>query len=154
MSGENILVQPENCETVIRNLIHLIRNSIDHGIEPTRGKLAKPNTGTIDLRFSLEKGQLTIIIKDDGRGIDQERLIERAVELGYLERSKSRTITADEVNHLIFKEGFSTKSTKNSISGQGLGMSIIRESVLEKNGMIQVSSKPNQGCKITISIPC
>ncbi|WP_045222621.1 chemotaxis protein CheA [Desulfonatronum thioautotrophicum] len=134
-------------------LVHILRNSIDHGIEVAelrreRGKAAK---GTITLSAMQSAGQVRIIIADDGGGIDPDRIYTKAVERGL---AKSDTRPSDrEVLQLIFHPGFSTAETVTAVSGRGVGMDVVKRSLESLKGTVEIDSRPGNGTTISIGLP-
>ncbi len=134
-------------------LVHILRNSIDHGIEPasTREAAGKPRRGTISLSAKQSAGQVHIIIEDDGGGIDPDKIFAKAVERG-LARADNRPSNRD-ILQFIFHPGFSTAEKVTSVSGRGVGMDVVRRSLEALKGNVEVDSKVGQGTAITIGLP-
>ncbi len=136
-------------------LIHLIRNAIDHGIEPPdeRAARGKPPAGTLVLKASYMENHIIITVQDDGRGIDPQILRERAVERGLLDREASARLSDREALNLIFLSGFSTAEEVSDLSGRGVGMDIVRNQIENINGTVDVESTPGRGTTFTIRLP-
>jgi two-component system chemotaxis sensor kinase CheA len=134
-------------------LTHLIRNSIDHGIEdPEQRALAgKPEEGVITLRAYHEGGTVVIEVADDGKGLDRERIRAKAVSQGLIR--EDQTMTDEEVNALIFAAGFSTAAVVSDVSGRGVGMDVVKRNVESLNGAISVHSTQGKGSRIRIRLP-
>jgi two-component system chemotaxis sensor kinase CheA len=134
-------------------LTHLIRNSVDHGIEPAeeRARAGKDPEGVIELRAYHEGGNVVIEVADDGRGLDRERIHEKAVAQGLARPDVP--LTDDEVYSLIFQPGFSTAKVVSDVSGRGVGMDVVKRNVQSLNGSIAVSSRPGHGSRIRIRLP-
>ena len=134
-------------------LTHLIRNSIDHGIEdPEQRALAgKPEEGVITLRAYHEGGTVVIEVADDGKGLDRDRIRAKAVAQGLIR--EDQTLTDEEVNGLIFAAGFSTAAVVSDVSGRGVGMDVVKRNVESLNGAISVQSTPGKGSRIRIRLP-
>jgi two-component system chemotaxis sensor kinase CheA len=136
-------------------LIHLLRNALDHGIEPADARIAagKPAEGLITLRADVHGDRLTLIIADDGAGLDLAAIRQRALAGG--ERSEADLARASEAElyELIFAPGFSTRATVSKLSGRGVGLDIVRSRVERMQGHVAVRSCPGAGCTFTISLP-
>jgi len=134
-------------------LLHLVRNCIDHGIEDPglRESRGKPRTGTIRLGAFHEGNQIIIEIEDDGAGIDLQRVRGRAIEMGLLAESEQRSDR--ELMQLICAPGFSTADRVDAVSGRGVGMDVVKRTVLGLKGSFEIDSVPGQGTKFTIKLP-
>ncbi len=136
-------------------LVHLVRNSIDHGIESpeARKKNGKDPTGTITLSAEHEGNHIIITIEDDGKGIDPEVIKEKAISKGLISREKTKEITTSDAYNLIFLPGFSTAEVVTNISGRGVGMDVVKTNVTKLRGLINIESKVGAGTKIIIKLP-
>ncbi|PLL10873.1 chemotaxis protein CheA [Tabrizicola sp. TH137] len=134
-------------------LVHMIRNSMDHGIEPSDARLAagKPPLGTIRLSARQDGGEVLITLEDDGRGLDTAALRRKGIERGLLPPDADPP--AEELHHLIFAPGFSTAERLSSVSGRGVGMDAVRSAVDALRGRIEVASRPGFGTRITLCLP-
>lgn len=134
-------------------LIHLIRNSIDHGIEDldVRRKYAKPDTGVITLRAYQEGSYIVIEIEDDGAGIDAKRVKEKAIEAGLIE--KGAKLSHNEILNFIFHPGFSTAKTVTDTSGRGVGMDVVKMTISKLKGIIDIQTVPHAGTKFIVKLP-
>ncbi len=134
-------------------LIHLLRNSMDHGIESPKIRRAhgKPEEGTIMLSASHKNGQVAITIRDDGAGLNTPRIREKAIANGVI--SESDPLSDDDINQLIFAPGFSTAKTVSDVSGRGVGMDVVKTSIEAMQGKIHLSSQPGKGTTIEILLP-
>nr|WP_236882225.1 chemotaxis protein CheA [Clostridioides difficile] len=145
-------------KSIIDNLaepfMHLIRNAMDHAIEPIEERIAKgkEEVGKIVLSAENLGGEAVISISDDGRGIMRDKILAKAKEQGLL-KHQSNEYTDDEVNSLIMTPGFSTKESITEFSGRGVGMDIVRKSIEKVGGSIEVKSKQDEGTTFTIKIP-
>ncbi|NML46322.1 chemotaxis protein CheA [Ramlibacter sp. G-1-2-2] len=152
VSGEGTELDRGLIEKISDPLTHLVRNAIDHGLERPESRVAagKPAVGTVTLRASQRGGNIVIEVTDDGRGLDRERILARAIERGM-------PIAPDapdaEVFNLIFEAGFSTAERVTEISGRGVGMDVVRRNIQALGGTIDLSSTAGQGCKVTVSVP-
>lgn len=151
--GEETEIDKTILEKINDPLVHLIRNSVDHGIESAdkRREAGKPTKGTVDLRAFHQSGRLIIEIQDDGAGLNPEKLKAKAIEKGFLKPGQA---LSDEDSYLlIFAPGFSTKEQVSDVSGRGVGMDVVKTNIQELNGEIKIESKLGQGTKFTISLP-
>ena len=142
-------------DSLVEPLMHLLRNSVVHGIESpeTRRLLGKPESGMIRVRLSESAGHIEIALTDDGRGIDTNALKARAVELGIISSENVESADADEAYDLIFYEGLSTATKLTLQAGRGVGMRIVRDSIRELKGTIAIDSARNVGTTFTIKFP-
>lgn len=136
-------------------LIHMVRNSADHGIEPPEAREAagKPRQGTITLD-AFHRGNCIIIqVSDDGKGLDQDRIRAKAVEKGIVAQADIDRMTPHQVYQLIWEPGFSTAEKVTEISGRGMGMDIVKSKLEEINGAVELDSTPGRGTTLTIKLP-
>lgn len=152
--GEETEVDKNIIEQISDPLMHLIRNSIDHGLEIPQERLAKgkPQTGKITLEAKNSGGDVWITITDDGKGLDKEKILQRALEHGLLDKSENQ-LTEKEIYSLIFLPGFSTKEKVTEFSGRGVGMDVVMKNIEKIRGSILIDSVPDQGTIMTIKIP-
>jgi two-component system chemotaxis sensor kinase CheA len=137
-------------------LIHIMRNAVDHGIEPVerRRALGKPEKGTIKLAARQEGDHIVIEIADDGAGIDPDAVKAAAVRKGYITESEAKSMSDREATYLIFEAGFSTSPIITEISGRGVGMDVVREFIVDKlKGSLDVESTPGEGTTFRLAIP-
>ncbi|MEW6379180.1 MAG: chemotaxis protein CheA [bacterium] len=134
-------------------LIHLIRNSLDHGLESPeeRLKAGKPACGTIRLSAGQSGGEVIITIEDDGAGLDRERIRAKGIEQGLI--SESENLTDQQVFNLIFLPGFSTASKITDVSGRGVGMDVVRREISKLRGSVDINSQRGRGTKTSIHLP-
>lgn len=153
LSGEDTELDRTIVEEISDPLIHMIRNSVDHGIEKPedRVKAGKPALGTVRLSAFHQGGNIVIEIKDDGRGLNPEKLKAKALERGVI-TDKDR-LTDKEAYGLIFAAGFSTAEVITEISGRGVGMDVVRRNIEKLRGKIDIESAIGQGTTFTISLP-
>jgi two-component system chemotaxis sensor kinase CheA len=155
IEGEDTELDKSIIEEIGDPLVHMIRNSIDHGIEPPeeRKKLGKPEEGTVWLRAYNEGNMIVIEIKDDGRGMDPEKLKQKAIEKGVITPTEAENMSDKEAFMLIFKPGFSTAEKVTSVSGRGVGMDVVKTNIEKLNGIIEVDSVPGKGTTFKLKIP-
>jgi two-component system chemotaxis sensor kinase CheA len=136
-------------------LMHMIRNAIDHGIEIAgrRAEVGKPAAGTIALNAYQKGNHVMIEVEDDGRGIDEQRLLDKAVALGKISPEDANELSREEVLGLVFLPGLSTRDTADDMSGRGVGMDIVKTNIGRLGGIIDVQSEPGIGTKMTITLP-
>ncbi|NIB99376.1 chemotaxis protein CheA [Halobacterium sp. R2-5] len=136
-------------------LMHLLRNAVDHGIEPPEVREAngKDPEGTVTLSAERHRDQVIIEVRDDGGGIDRERVREKAVEKGVKSREEVDELTDAEVEDLVFHPGFSTNDEVTDVSGRGVGMDVVRDTVSRLDGSVSVSSVPGEGTTFTMTLP-
>ena len=136
-------------------LIHLIRNSVDHGLESPEERLAagKPERGTITLTARHEQGRIILTVEDDGRGIDREKLSKKAVQKGLISPEEAAALTAEQSVDLMFLAGLSTSENVTELSGRGVGLDIVKTNIQRINGSIQVETWPGRGTQFQISLP-
>ena len=152
--GEDTEVDKNVIEQIGDPLVHIIRNSVDHGIEPAEARMAagKPPEGKIEIEARHEGGEVWIIIRDDGRGLNREKILSKAAERGLL-RGPAEELTDDEIYAFIFQPGFSTADKVTDVSGRGVGMDVVKKNIEKLNGKVRVKSVPGKGTDITLQIP-
>ncbi|MDX9858147.1 MAG: chemotaxis protein CheA [candidate division Zixibacteria bacterium] len=155
MSGEDTELDKSVIEEIGDPLVHLIRNSCDHGIEPPEERVAagKPAKGTVWLSASQEGSNIVIKIRDDGRGLDVDAIRTKAVERGLAGRAEVDRMADREVFSYIFEAGFSTAKKITDVSGRGVGMDVVRTNIEKLNGMIELESARGEGTTISIKLP-
>lgn len=155
MVGEDTDLDKNLVEALADPLVHLVRNSVDHGIEmpDEREKVGKPRQGTVVLSASQEGDHILLSITDDGGGMDPEKLRKIAIEKGLYDNESAARLTDNECFNLIFAPGFSTKQEISDISGRGVGMDVVKTSITSLNGSIEIDSKLGEGTVINIKVP-
>ncbi len=136
-------------------LVHLVRNAVDHGIEPIedRARAGKPTRGTVNLSARQTGDHIVIEISDDGRGMRPEVIRQKAVEKGLIGAEQAGQLNTQDSLQLIFLPGFSTKTEITDISGRGVGMDVVKTNIQRLNGRIEIHSDPGHGSRITILLP-
>lgn len=152
--GEETEIDKTVIETITDPLVHLLRNSLDHGLEPPDERLAagKGEKGTVKLSARHEEGEVWVTIEDNGRGLNKEKILEKAISKGLIEGDGS-DMSDKQINNLIFAPGFSTAAAITDISGRGVGMDVVKKNLEKIKGKIDVYSTPGQGSKIVLRIP-
>ena len=155
MEGRDTELDKTILEAVRDPLTHLIRNSVDHGIElpDVRRAAGKPETGTLLLRAFHEGGKVNIEISDDGAGIDPDRLRAKAVAVGLVSREAAAAMSDRDATNLIFSAGFSTAQAVTNVSGRGVGMDVVKTNIEKIGGSIDLTSVPGAGTTVRIRIP-
>jgi two-component system chemotaxis sensor kinase CheA len=153
VAGETTELDKTVIERLSEPMTHLIRNAVDHGIElpEERQKAGKDPEGTLTLSAEQKAGRIIIRISDDGRGIDRERVLAKAVANGLV--APEAVLSDDEINQLIFAPGFSTAAQVSNISGRGVGMDVVKQNVKELGGRITIESTPGKGTTFALALP-
>jgi two-component system chemotaxis sensor kinase CheA len=151
--GEDTEIDRNMVDLINDPLIHLVRNAVDHGIEPPeeREKNRKPRIGTLLLKAYHSGGNVVVEISDDGRGLDRDKIIKKAITKGLIDSGKS--MSESEVIDLIFQPGFSTVDNVTDISGRGVGLDVVRKAVETLRGRVDVSSEFGKGCSFSVRLP-
>jgi two-component system chemotaxis sensor kinase CheA len=152
-SGEDTELDRGVVEELNDPLLHMIRNSMDHGIETPdkRNAAGKPEMGTLHLRAYHQGGNIVVEVEDDGAGLNKEKILKKAIERGLA--TASSTLTDDEIYHFIFAAGFSTADKITDISGRGVGLDVVRRNIERLRGQVSISCKPGKGTLFRISLP-
>jgi two-component system chemotaxis sensor kinase CheA len=155
LSGEDTELDRTMIEELSDPLVHLVRNAVDHGMEPPAERRAagKPEKGTVVLSAQQSGDRIIIQICDDGRGIHAEVLRRKAIEKGLLDPETVHGMDDRQALQLVFLPGFSTKEEISSVSGRGVGMDVVKTNIQKLNGRIDISSTPGAGTTISISLP-
>ncbi len=155
MEGEDTDLDKNLVEALADPLVHLVRNSVDHGIEMPADRIAagKPATGILRLAAAQGGDQIVLTIADDGKGIDAEALRRKVVEKGLMDEDAAGRLSTRECYELIFLPGFSTKDEISDISGRGVGMDVVKTRITQVNGSIEIDSQLGVGTTIRISVP-
>jgi len=155
MEGRETELDKTIIEAIKDPLTHIVRNSVDHGIESPQARVAagKPAEGCLLLRAFHEGGQVNIEICDDGGGVNVERVKAKAVERGILSQDQAARLTDREAFQLVFAPGFSTAEKITNVSGRGVGMDVVRTNIEKIGGTVDLSSKPGEGTTLKIKIP-
>jgi len=155
LEGQDTEIDRTMVELIADPLVHLVRNSLDHGIElpDIREKAGKPREGTIRLEASQEGDQIVIRISDDGAGINPDRILAKALEKGLVSADRARTLSQREILDFIFLPGFSTAQIVNDLSGRGVGMDVVRSNLQKLNGLVELDSEVGQGTTFRLRVP-
>ncbi|NJN16931.1 MAG: hybrid sensor histidine kinase/response regulator [Oscillochloris sp.] len=155
LQGEHTELDRKVLELLTDPLLHLVRNAIDHGIEPPNQRVAagKPAHGTLTISAVAAGSEVRLTVQDDGRGMDPQRLRDRAVQNGMLSATQAARLSTAEAFDLIFQPGFSTAQIVTDISGRGVGMDVVRTNITDLGGNVLVESQIGQGTQITLLLP-
>jgi two-component system, chemotaxis family, sensor kinase CheA len=153
LNGEGTELDKTVLEKIGDPLVHLVRNSLDHGLETpeVRRAAGKSDTGTLELNAHHEGGNIIIEVKDDGAGLNKTRILAKARERGLV--AQDATLTDEQIYNLIFLPGFSTAEAVSDVSGRGVGMDVVRRNITDLGGHVQLFSTPGQGSAIRIRLP-
>nr|WP_321502008.1 chemotaxis protein CheA [uncultured Dethiosulfovibrio sp.] len=153
VSGEETEIDRGVAEKILDPLVHLVKNAISHGIELPEDREAKgkARTGTVSVDAYSKRGSVYIEISDDGKGLNTEVILKKAIEKKLADQS--RNYSDDEILSFIFLPGFSTLQTANNISGRGVGMDVVRTEISKTGGKVEIKNSPGQGCSFVLKIP-
>jgi two-component system, chemotaxis family, sensor kinase CheA len=155
IEGKEIELDRSMLDEIGDPLVHLLRNSLDHGIEsPAERRAAgKPETGTLRLSAARERSRIVIRVEDDGRGILREKVLAKAMSAGLVTIDEARAMGTDDVARLITRPGFSTAETVTDVSGRGVGLDVVATRVRSLGGMLEIASEPGHGTSMTLQLP-
>jgi two-component system, chemotaxis family, sensor kinase CheA len=155
LEGQDTEIDRTMVELIADPLVHLVRNSLDHGIElpEIREQAGKPREGTIRLEACQEGDQIVIRISDDGAGINPDHILAKALEKGLVSADRARTLSQREILDFIFLPGFSTAQKVNDLSGRGVGMDVVRSNLQKLNGLVELESEVGRGTTFRLRVP-
>jgi two-component system chemotaxis sensor kinase CheA len=155
IEGEDTEVDRALVEKLNECLVHLVRNALDHGIEPPDERIAsgKPPEGVVELMASQSEGSVIVVVRDDGRGIDPDKVRRKAVERGWLSEEQAAALSDDDALRLIFRPGFSTKEQVSEVSGRGVGMDVVKNALEQIGGTVDIQSTVGGGTTVTLRLP-
>jgi len=155
IAGQNTDLDKSILDALAEPLAHLIRNAADHGIESAseRAAAGKPVNGTVRLDAYHEGDQVVIEVSDNGRGIDREKVIRRAIERGLMSATETSRMNEAEINHLIFTPGFSTAENVTEISGRGVGLDVVKSALDNLKGSIEIETEAGKGTTFRLIVP-
>ena len=155
LRGEDTELDKSIIEEIADPLVHLIRNTLDHGIEPPEARLAavKPRKGTLKLEARSEGDYIIVEVADDGAGINPDRVSKKALEKGIVTPDRLKAMSRQEVLELIFLPGFSTAEKTSDVSGRGVGMDVVRTNLKKLNGVVDLDSIAGKGTTVTLKLP-
>ena len=155
MQGEDVELDRTILDRISDPLIHLVRNAVDHGIEPPeqREELEKPTEGTVEVTATRTRDRVSITVEDDGSGIDPDRLRSEAVEADVISEADAEAMADEDVYDLVFHPGLSTADEVTDVSGRGVGMDVVKRTVTELDGSVSIDSTPGDGTSVTMTLP-
>lgn len=155
MEGEETELDRTFVEVIGDPLVHLIRNAIDHGIEKKEERISngKPPIGTVKISARHEGNNVVIEVEDDGRGMNREKIMRKAIERGLITEERAIGMPDEKIFEYVFLPGFSTKDEVSELSGRGVGMDVVKSTVDSLNGTVSLESKLGKGSKVTIRLP-
>jgi len=155
IEGEDTEIDRALVEKLNECLVHLVRNALDHGIEPPDERIAsgKPPEGVVELVASQSEGSVIVVVRDDGRGIDPDKVRRKAVERGWLSEEQAAALSDDDALRLIFRPGFSTKEQVSEVSGRGVGMDVVKNALEQIGGTVDIQSTVGGGTTVTLRLP-
>ncbi len=153
--GENTELDKRMIDELGDPLVHLVRNSVDHGIEPpeVREAAGKPREGTVTLDAFHRGNSIVIEVRDDGKGLDADRILQKCLEKGLVTKADAEKMTTQQIYQKIWEPGLSTAEKVTEVSGRGMGMDIVKSKIDELSGTVDIDSVPGQGTTITIKLP-
>ena len=155
MEGEETDLDKNLVEALSDPLVHLVRNAVDHGIEPPdeRERVGKPRAGTVKLSAQQEGDHILLAITDDGAGMDADKLRRKAVEKEVMDTEAANRLDDKDAYNLIFHPGFSTKTEISDVSGRGVGMDVVKTKIAQLNGSVDIDSALGEGTRINVKVP-
>jgi two-component system chemotaxis sensor kinase CheA len=155
VAGEDVRIDRSLLERLIDPLLHMVRNAVDHGLEPVaaRRDARKPAAGRVRVQVERHASQLSIIVEDDGRGLDARRLKETAIERGLLTPGEAVRLSDRDALHLITAPGFSTVDETTEVSGRGVGMDVVRSAVEALGGRLRIDARTGRGTRFELALP-
>ncbi len=155
VEGGEVELDKTLIEAIGDSIMHMIRNSVDHGLEPPeeRVRLGKPEAGLVKVKAQLRGGNVILTIQDDGRGLNLEKIRSSAVMRGLVPKEAASRLTADEIGDLIFLPGLSTATEVTKTSGRGVGMDVVRSNFKRVGGNVEIASEPGHGTTFTGTLP-
>jgi two-component system, chemotaxis family, sensor kinase CheA len=153
--GEQVSLSPEMVTTIQESLLHLIRNSLDHGLENPDHRIThgKDEMGTIEVNIEKKDGHIFITLQDDGTGIDYKEVLKKAITSGLINQKEAQKMTKEEAIELIFTPNLSTKEQISEISGRGVGMDVVKKNIDQIGGSIHITTTPGELTSFEIKIP-
>ena len=155
LGGDQGALKKEHLSLLNDSMIHLVRNALDHGLETPEERVSngKDEIGQLEIICVQGESELEILIRDDGKGINLEGVLEKALEKGIIDHSKANSLDKDEVYALIFQPNFSTRKEVSEISGRGVGMDVVKQNLDQMKGVIKITSELGKGTEISLKIP-
>jgi two-component system chemotaxis sensor kinase CheA len=156
--GEDTEIDRNLVDVINDPLVHMVRNAVDHGIEPSKAReqIGKPKYGVVELSAYHSAGSVVVEIRDDGQGLDRDVILAKAKELGMFDGDTidtAKNLSDKEVYNIIFEPGFSTNKTVTNVSGRGVGMDVVRRNLESLRGQVEIKSEPGKGSVFKMSVP-
>ncbi|MGZ3769210.1 MAG: chemotaxis protein CheA [Bdellovibrio sp.] len=153
--GGDLLIDKSLGKDLYEALVHIIRNSIDHGIEDQfeRTLQGKPAAGTLVLEIFEKNNKINIVYKDDGKGLDSSKILEKVINSGAISSEQASKLTTDEIHKFIFNTGISTKDKVTTLSGRGVGMNVVQDVIEKYSGIISIENQPGLGVCFRMEVP-
>lgn len=155
MSGQEVRIDKGMVDALVDPLMHMVRNSVDHGLESAeeRQVAGKPVQGVVAMMASQRGNRVVVAVRDDGRGLDPQKIRAKAVEQGLVAEAESLRLSREELFQFIFRAGFSTADKVTETSGRGVGMDVVRTMVTRLGGDLRIHSEPGEGSTVTLELP-
>jgi Na+/proline symporter/signal transduction histidine kinase len=153
LTGADVLIDVSRMGPLFHTLPHLIRNAVDHGIEPVDGRGTKPDRASLRLEVRQTDEHCILIVQDDGRGIDAALVLEKAIARGMTSEGEAKTMTPAQIVELVFRDGISTAEDVTDISGRGVGMSAVKAEVQRLGGQIAIKTELGKGTRVELTVP-
>lgn len=153
IEGGDIRMGRDEAADIFHNLVHLFRNAVDHGLEPSFERISKPERARLSLTIATDSDHYLITVEDDGRGIDPARVLDKALGMGIVMPDAASRLKREDILQLIFHEGLSTAETITDISGRGVGMKAVKDAIQAAGGQIHIESQLGVGTKFLLRIP-
>ncbi len=153
VTGDDLTVEADRLRGIFQNLSHLIRNAVDHGIELPENRGKKNPKGHLQLFILKDENSYSVVIRDDGKGIDEDALVAKAIKMGLISSEEAKTMNHNQKMQLIFRDGLSSAAETTDISGRGIGMSAVLAAVQEAGGELRVKSEIGVGTEFKIEVP-
>ncbi|MFN3412482.1 MAG: response regulator [Thermoanaerobaculum sp.] len=155
LRGEEVKLDRRITKELEEALIHLVRNAVDHGLEPAaeRAAVGKPTTGTLTLEASTSGPKVRLAVTDDGRGIDAAKVVEKAIAHGLTTKEEAQGLSPEAAFRFLFFSGFSTREEASAVSGRGIGMDAVAAACARVGGKVEITSNPGRGTRVTLTLP-
>ncbi|KDA55062.1 hypothetical protein EG19_00125 [Thermoanaerobaculum aquaticum] len=155
LRGEDVRLDRRITKELEEALIHLVRNAVDHGLEPAaeRAAAGKPTSGTLTLEATTSGPRVRLVVTDDGRGIDAAKVVEKAIARGLTTKEEAQGLSPEAAFRFLFLSGFSTREEAGAVSGRGIGMDAVAAACARVGGEVEITSTPGRGTRVTLTLP-